>query len=352
VLRGCCALITNNDWITYQAAISAIVDQGFLPTQFASAWLDSRLHRVRLRGRRADDPKSEPIEIPIKHLAQSTFELPDLLVPHKNTKSAPLPLQEVDEPNPGYVSVRFSHSNIVRLWEEDRTIQAQQASRLATSYFAKPRWGLEPTLGWIAFRRIEGLLVSHAQLSLERREESRVGDRADALLCPVDELLTALEADKLRSIDAEHKELPPEFWDNRPFDPKKWPDVRFRRVDVLRLWPSLQEKPPRAGSPSEEASHFPTQPMGLTPDVGAAEPASKIRKSPMSGKDIEQKLPSFLKQLLADWNHLERFNQITARKAAEAHFRKNIHRGQFRAIYVKEGLKQDGGRPRETPQKS
>jgi hypothetical protein len=57
---------------------------------------------------------------------------------------------------------------------------------------------------------------------------------------PAYELLTALKAAKLRAIGPDHNELPPEFWDDQSFDPETWPNVRFRREDMLRLWPDVE----------------------------------------------------------------------------------------------------------------
>jgi hypothetical protein len=75
---------------------------------------------------------------------------------------------------------------------------------------------------------------------------------------------------------------------------------------------------------------------------------SVARKPRMSDAELKLKLSSFLKQLESEGR---RFNQETARKAAEAHFGKVINRSRFRLVYRSAGLNQDGGRPRKTPPK-
>jgi hypothetical protein len=65
---------------------------------------------------------------------------------------------------------------------------------------------------------------------------------ADGLVSknPAHELLKALKAGELKAIDASHKELPAEFWDEPSSDPRTWPKVRFRREDMLRRWPGRE----------------------------------------------------------------------------------------------------------------
>jgi hypothetical protein len=47
-----------------------------------------------------------------------------------------------------------------------------------------------------------------------------------------------LKAGQLEAIDEKHHVLPAAFWGERSSDPPTWSTVRFRREDVLRLWPS------------------------------------------------------------------------------------------------------------------
>ena len=62
----------------------------------------------------------------------------------------------------------------------------------------------------------------------------------DALVSknPAADLLEALRVGDIEGIEPDGKELPPETWDTvLTHDLRTWPKVRFRRADVLRLWP-------------------------------------------------------------------------------------------------------------------
>ena len=99
--------------------------------------------------------------------------------------------------------------------------------------------------------------------------------RALVIKNPAAELLTTLKEGKLAAIRSDHKELPPEFWDDRSTDLRTWPKVRFRRDDILRLWPGIETLAKDEGSresahpPEVKASPAPlptssTAPLGLS----------------------------------------------------------------------------------------
>jgi hypothetical protein len=162
-------------------------------------------------------------------------------------------------------------------------------SARALENFDKPRWPLAQTLEWIANPKIETLADYEAAFSgrmhariTSQRVRALVRSR-DAILGAlgraspdgglarrnpdaVDELLRALRWDKLRAIDRDNNPLPPEFWDAQSSaDPGTWPDVRFLREDVLRLWPAI--------------------------DTAAAEGGSRASLEAMAGKEAAARLP-------------------------------------------------------------
>ena len=97
---------------------------------------------------------------------------------------------------------------------------------------------------------------------------------------PAHELLTALKARKLKAIDAEHKELPAEFWDGRSLDLRTWPAVRFRREDMVQLWPAKGECPkePPSDSGPESAQDLATvEPEPKSEAAGVREEARTWR---------------------------------------------------------------------------
>jgi hypothetical protein len=77
------------------------------------------------------------------------------------------------------------------------------------------------------------------------------------------------------------------------------------------------------------------------------------RKPPMSEEALQHELPSFLKGCSPSTKLKgRRFNQGTARGAAEDHFKRWIERSRFRIVYQNAGLNQKVGRPPKTPPKS
>jgi hypothetical protein len=215
---------------------------------------------------------------------------------------------------------------------------SETARSLARSYFDEPRWPLRHALNWIACRKIEALLLMPEELrSLRGRAVLYGADTSLVSKNPARELLTALKADKLRAIGPDHKELPPEFWDDKHVEVSIWPEVRFRRDDMTRVWPAIE---PLVRDSLEESARVPE-----------AKPV--VHQPRMNDADMERKLPSFLKQLQREWElQGRRFNQTSAREEAEAHFGKAIDRSRFRSAYRSVGLNQKGGRPRKTPPKS
>jgi hypothetical protein len=112
--------------------------------------------------------------------------------------------------------------------------------QVAKSRFDELRWPLEWALAWIAYRRKEALLLSYNELDIRLRAASRGYGNPLGIVCknPAEELLKALKAGELKAIDSNHNELLAEFWDERSFDPRTWPKVRFGRDVMLNLWPS------------------------------------------------------------------------------------------------------------------
>jgi hypothetical protein len=214
--------MTNDKSIKFETALTAFKSDGF---EWVRLQLAIIAGPIRLKGQNAQDPQSEPVEIPAKHLAEGTFELPGTLV---------VP----GTPEIKYINVRRSDTEIVP--EKLRASQAAEAHRRGVYYFNEPRWPLHQALEWIAFRRPEARALNLDEFVLDRCAALRgYGDAAGLVIGnPVDALLTALKAGKLKAIDANHKKLPAEFWDGRSSDPRTWPEVRFRRKDMRRLWPS------------------------------------------------------------------------------------------------------------------
>jgi hypothetical protein len=213
--------MTNDEGISFERASTAFGCDGF-------EWMRLRwaimAGPIRVRGQKAQDPQSEPVEIPAEHLEKGTLELPDtLIVP--GTPETLTPIK--------YINVRFSRSDIEKFLEKLRASQAAETDRRGVYYFNQLRWPLHRALAWIAFRRQEALTLSLNELM------RGYGDAAGLVAeNPADALLTALKAGELKAIDANHKELPAEFWDERSSDPRTWPEVRFRRERVLQRWPS------------------------------------------------------------------------------------------------------------------
>jgi hypothetical protein len=244
--------MADDEWISHEAIVTKMTHYdcerlhfGLAPLRssfglvqlrpyFGSARLLSALdkRRIRLRGQRAEDPNGEPIEIAYEDLEGLIFEPPGRLV---RPGSANTPATVV------YINIRFSASDADSFLEEVRAGQERDCLRRATFYSNQWRWRVEPALAWIAYRRIELLILSYDELQIRILVASRGSGNADGLVSknPAGELLNALKAGKLEAIDANHNKLPPEFWDERSSDPRTWPKVRFRRDDIRNSWPSV-----------------------------------------------------------------------------------------------------------------
>jgi hypothetical protein len=129
-----------------------------------------------------------------------------------------------------------------RKWGECERGAAENAEAIAKSFFDEPRWQIRHALNWIACRKIEALTLTPEALRSLRHQALFYKSGADDLSSknPAHELLTALKADKLRAVGPDHKELPPEHWDAKSVDVRTWEWVRFRREDILRLWPDVE----------------------------------------------------------------------------------------------------------------
>jgi hypothetical protein len=219
---------TDDKWINPEAALTAFGLDGF-------EWLRLRwaimAGPIRVSGQKAQDPQSEPIEIPPEHLTKGTLELPDtLIVPATPGTLAPII----------YINVRFSQPDIEKILQERRASQAGETHRRGEYYFNQLRWPLHRALAWIAFRSPEALTLTFNELVLDRWATLRGYGNAAGLVSgnPADQLLEALKADKLQAIDANGNNLRAEVWDERSSDPRTWPKVRLRRDDMRQLWRS------------------------------------------------------------------------------------------------------------------
>jgi hypothetical protein len=94
----------------------------------------------------------------------------------------------------------------------------------------------------LPFERKRALLLSYNQLHIRLWAVSRGYGNPDGLLSkdPAEQLLKVLKAGELEAIDGNGNKLPAEFWDERSSNPRTWPRVRFRRGQILGLWPGLE----------------------------------------------------------------------------------------------------------------
>jgi hypothetical protein len=222
--------MTNDEWIDFEAALTAFGRDGFEWRRLRWAIMAGL---IRVGGQKAQDPQSEPVDISAEHLARGTFEPPDtLIVPGTPETFEPII----------YINVRFSQSDIKKTIEARHAYNAGETHRRDVYYFNEPRWPLHRALEWIAFQRPEARALNLDEFVLDRWAALRgYGDAAGLVIGnPADALLTALKAGELKAIDANLNELPAEFWDERSSDPRTWPKVRFRREDMLQLWPGRE----------------------------------------------------------------------------------------------------------------
>ena len=110
---------------------------------------------------------------------------------------------------------------------------------VAKTYFEEPRWCLEHTVRVIALRTIEAFAGRDLHRIKLLRARAILRRNSNAVLVsknPVAELLAVLRSGKIRAIAEDHSKLPAAFWDKPTADLRTWPDVRFEREDVLKLF--------------------------------------------------------------------------------------------------------------------
>jgi hypothetical protein len=116
--------------------------------------------------------------------------------------------------------------------ERSRAIKLEMTAGLFADLF----WPVLRALGWIAFRdeaRIEDSLRAATWYSVQAERPLRDANSQGTLL-------RVLQDGSLRAL-RDGKELPREAWANATG--RNWPDdVRFRREDVLALWPVERER--------------------------------------------------------------------------------------------------------------
>ena len=244
--------MSDDEWIPYAEAHAAVNDHGYGWTRLSLALVGGQ---VRSRGRKAEDPDGEPVEIKREPWAEWVFD-PERswLIPRGiERRRAPV----------GFIEVRFLRSDIERLAEEYARRADAPSGVLAKSYFDDPRWPLNHALNWIACRRIEALTLTPEELRSLRFRAIMLGD-AGALAGknPAHELLTALKAGKLKAIGPDHKELPTEYWDGKSFAYWTWPEIRLRREDMLHEWPHVNALGTDEGSQTEARSSQANVPDG------------------------------------------------------------------------------------------
>jgi len=114
-----------------------------------------------------------------------------------------------------------------------REVKREMTARL----FAEPFWPASRALGWIAFR--DPQLIEKSWTAAKLYESSELG-RALRDRNPSTSLLRALQDGGLSALK-DCNELPREKWATATG--RIWPDdVRFRREDVLALWPEESER--------------------------------------------------------------------------------------------------------------
>jgi hypothetical protein len=237
---------------------------------------------------------------------------------------------------------------------------------LAQSNYDEPRWPLARAIVWFGSPKIEALAHYEATffgrtLARITKQQVRANARKSefvlrALGCSdaavgtaeglashnqdeVDELLGALRWGKLQAIGPDNKPLPPEFWDDQSsVDPRKWPNVRFWRDDVLRERPAASTSDGEAGG--EE----------LRPNVISA--AAELPKFGHDEPSIAR-LSEFLKRHYGDAQHRrETTNREKAKKAAENEFRAEIDWKTFHEAFRRAKIVNQGGRPKKPAKNS
>lgn len=114
--------------------------------------------------------------------------------------------------------------------QTEATDRPPSLNQYAARLFAEPFWPVQRVLRWIAFRdpaHLESSLRAGRMYSSPPLKERS----------PETVLLRALQYDDVHAIQ-DGKELRRETW--AAADGRKWPDVHFRREDVLAMWPDPQ----------------------------------------------------------------------------------------------------------------
>jgi hypothetical protein len=179
----------------------------------------------------------------------------------------------------------------------------ETARAVAEFRFLEPRWPRDWALAWIAFRRIEAFGLSYRELDLRRHAELRRWHDAEppepplVSKDPVRELLTALKKGEIVANRPSGQALPAAFWDDQLLDPKTWPDVRFSRKDLLRLWPALETL-------AEETGPTP----GRTAAGAAGVETREVQRA--RGPSLAERLAAELRQMLPDGARAMKTKQI------------------------------------------
>ncbi len=167
---------------------------------------------------------------------------------------------------------------------------------LARSSFDEPRLWLDKTLRWIAFRRIGDLTTK--DVGHERHRAILLGANDDGLVSrsPAADLLEALRVGDIEGIEPDGKELPPEAWDTvLSHDLRTWPKVRFRRADVLRLWPSREPlsnfvKSPASAIEEKRATEKLAAILRQEPNISKAQAKERLSDRSFSDQGFEVRI--------------------------------------------------------------
>ncbi len=173
-------------------------------------------------------------------------------------------------------------------------------SRLASAWFDEPRWPLRYALNWITFRRVELLSISEDDARSLRFQATYHDDGVVIIKNPAAALRPALVTGAIKAIGADNKDMPCEAWDVYGYDLREWPNVRFRRDDVLRLWPgrcdaeagadtpmkilSLDE--PSAEVETKESATPPTKAPGKKVSIRVGQIAEKLKTTYSEGRPV------------------------------------------------------------------
>ncbi len=115
--------------------------------------------------------------------------------------------------------------------------------RLARSYFDEPLWPLERVLAWSRFRTIDLLTVSYDDIrSLHFQARMyKTSPRPSPLVTesPAVDLHKRLKEAKIEAIRPNGEIVSAVIWHKVSSNPRAWPEVWFRRQDVLRLYKEL-----------------------------------------------------------------------------------------------------------------